>query len=412
MSVGMAQPESQPKVSDAVELSEPVRAALNEVVGQLACQRWAAELFDPRWRLVWLSDELKAGLGEARDAELGVGEHIASRFQYDAWRGTLSVEGWKEIYRLQAPYWMSATDHADAELGTAVPEEMRSALHGVDPMPAPAVWTWRLAFRERGLRPLPVSAVSVSLKEPELGHFGFLVVYGPAIRSGLVAMLVRGDEQMFERMAQLQQPARQQAAILFADLDSSATLSRRLASEAYFELIRKLTTRIDGAVADHRGIVGKHVGDGVTAFFLAGDCGSESAAARAAIETAKRISDIAAEIRDEAPSDSALARVRCLFNIGLHWGANVYIGQVVTGGRLEITALGDEVNEAARIEQAARDGQLLASKVLLEQLDCDDRGALRIDVSQRGFQSLGETPGIDEKVARDAGTLAVTPVEF
>jgi hypothetical protein len=43
-----------------------------------------------------------------------------------------------------------------------------------------------------------------------------------------------------------------------------------------------------------------------------------------------------------------------------HWGGALYLGQIVTGGRLEITALSDEVNECARIRQTAPNGSLLA----------------------------------------------------
>jgi class 3 adenylate cyclase len=47
------------------------------------------------------------------------------------------------------------------------------------------------------------------------------------------------------------------------------------------------------------------------------------------------------------------------------------MGQVVTGGRLGVTALGDEVNECARMKQTATGGALLASKALIERLDPD-----------------------------------------
>jgi len=47
-------------------------------------------------------------------------------------------------------------------------------------------------------------------------------------------------------------------------------------------------------------------------------------------------------------------------------------GSIITAGRTEVTALGDEVNEAARIEACAVGGRLLASKLLLEQLDSSD----------------------------------------
>ena len=86
------------------------------------------------------------------------------------------------------------------------------------------------------------------------------------------------------------------------------------------------------------------------------------------------------------------------------------MGQLVTGGRLEATALGDEVNEAARIEQSAKDGAALASKTLVERLDPDDARALGIDPATVIYRSVDELPGSDEKAVRDAGSIAVTDV--
>ena len=64
-----------------------------------------------------------------------------------------------------------------------------------------------------------------------------------------------------------------------------------------------------------------------------------------------------------------MGRDELRINAGVHWGGALYLGQIVTGGRLEATALGDEVNEAARIQQSARDGALLAYMPLVERLD-------------------------------------------
>jgi class 3 adenylate cyclase len=106
--------------------------------------------------------------------------------------------------------------------------------------------------------------------------------------SGVVlAMLATGDAQLFERMLQLLHPARRPAALLFAGLESSSALSRSLSSRDCFALIRRLASRADRSAVRAGGIVGKHVGDGITAFFLAETCGSESAAARACIEAAR-----------------------------------------------------------------------------------------------------------------------------
>jgi class 3 adenylate cyclase len=97
-------------------------------------------------------------------------------------------------------------------------------------------------------------------------------------------------------------------------------------------------------------------------------------------------------------------------NIGLHWGATLYMGQVVTGGRLEVTALGDEVNECARIEQTARGGALLATKSLIEHLDPEDAAAVAIDPAGIAYRALADIDGADAKAIRDAGLIAVAPV--
>lgn len=62
---------------------------------------------------------------------------------------------------------------------------------------------------------------------------------------------------------------------------------------------------------------------------------------------------------------------------------------LLTTGRTEITALGDKVNEAARIEACAMEGRTLASKQLLERLDETDAGALALVVEHLPHIPLG-----------------------
>jgi class 3 adenylate cyclase len=102
----------------------------------------------------------------------------------------------------------------------------------------------------------------------------------------------------------------------------------------------------------------------------------------------------------EAPS--------CAMNIGVHWGGTLYMGQVVTGGRLEVTALGDEVNECARIQESARDGNIIASKTLIEHLTAADARRLGIDPGSMGYRTISEFPNASEKALRDAGSVPVT----
>jgi class 3 adenylate cyclase len=84
------------------------------------------------------------------------------------------------------------------------------------------------------------------------------------------------------------------------------------------------------------------------------------------------------------------------------------MGQLVTGGRLEVTALGDEVNEGARIQESAHDGTILASKALVERLSSEEAERLGIDRDRLLYRTVAELPGASEKALRDAGGLPVT----
>ncbi len=83
------------------------------------------------------------------------------------------------------------------------------------------------------------------------------------------------------------------------------------------------------------------------------------------------------------------------------------MGGITTAGRSEVTALGDEVNEAARIEAYAAGGRALASKTLIERLDDDDAAALGIDPDRMTYGILGELATASEKARRDAPAIAV-----
>ena len=95
---------------------------------------------------------------------------------------------------------------------------------------------------------------------------------------------------------------------------------------------------------------------------------------------------------------------------GLHWGSTLYVGQIATTGRVEVTALGDEVNEAARIEACATGGRALASKALLERLDSDDANRLGLDPDRVTYRLLADLGTATEKARRDAPALAVCEI--
>ena len=286
---------------------------------------------------------------------------------------------------------------------------IRAGIRELPPGGPRPMWISSVRFQQGELPPAEIGYAGIRLRNPEGELLGTALIYTPALPASILMMVSRGDQDMFARMARLVEPGRRRAAILFADLQSSTDLSRRLPSAAYFRLIRAATTAIDEVIVRRLGIVGKHAGDGVTAFFLEEDLGGVSAAARTAVEAAREIPGAAYEAAAALATDADLIDLSGYrINVGIHWGGALYMGQVVTGGRLEVTALGDAVNDCARIQQSARDGQLLASKDVVERLTHEDAAALGIDPEGMVYSMLGEMEGVTDKALRDAAGIPVT----
>ena len=95
---------------------------------------------------------------------------------------------------------------------------------------------------------------------------------------------------------------------------------------------------------------------------------------------------------------------------GLHRGSTLYVGRILTAGRSEVTALGDEVNETARIQECATGARSLASKSLIERLASADAESLGIDTSHMTYTPLAELATATDKARRDAPSIAVCEV--
>jgi class 3 adenylate cyclase len=391
-------------------MGSPLDPRLAAVASSLEGTRWAAELWDSEWRLAWVSAETRAVLGDdLTDEALGYGKHVLEVRFSEPWVSSVTDATRVKLVRTELPYIVH-----DTPGGADRVRELLRSLTGREPPPVrsaepPPMWADTIELTIEGQPTVPVQHVAARLHAPDGAFLGTALVYGSTLPARLVALVTRGNEAMFERMAALVRPDRRTAAVLFADMQASGPLSRRLPSAAYFELIASLTTEMDQVVIAHRGIVGKHAGDGVTAFFLVEEFGSASACAAAAIEAAHDLREGVSRVANGLAARTGLFEgADCAINVGLHWGGTLYMGQVVTGGRLEVTALGDEVNEGARIQQSARDGAVLASKALIERLSADDGRRIGVDPEEVVYTTIAELDGADPKAVRDAGTLPVT----
>lgn len=385
----------------------PEHPELREIALAMEGAGISGEILDSDFRLVFISSEEARIVGEdPAEVDRHYGKSIVVRQLDDADVWGVADEGSRRWWGQVVPFMRHYLEPGDGRF-EKVFGPLAEPASRVDPIAPPRAWHTRYDFPpELPLRRTvlgDVTFLDLRIHDDEGTFLGVLRFSRNSVPDSLLSRLGRGDIGLFQRMDKVREPARRPAAILFADLEASGSLSRRLSSRGYFALISGLTDLIDSAVVAHGGIVGKHAGDGGSALFLVPDLDdSESAAARAAIETARAISDGAVAL---GPDD-----VEVCVNIGLHWGSTLMVGQVATSGRLEVTALGDPMNECARIEAASSSGSLLASKELIERLEPDDAHAAGIDGDAISYTPLAELDGAGEKETRDAGAISVAAI--
>ena len=319
--------------------------------------------------------------------------------------GSNSVEINRLFFRGAGGLMLADTPGGRDELRELVDPALRDIVDELTPAEGTMLSFTTEGFGIAGAGDVPV--IASRLREANGRLAGTALISKPAASmSMLAAMTFTADLRHVERMGLVAKAARRPAAILFADLEASSALSRRLSTAGYFKLGRRLVRAADQCVVDAGGLVGRHVGDGVGAFFLADTAGSESAAAQNCITAVRTLR----EAVDEVASRSDLQREDVVLRFGLHWGANLYVGNISTAGRSEVNALGDQVNEAARIEACASGGRALASKDLVERLEPDAAAALDLDPDHLTYTPLGDLSSATEKARRDAPSIAVCEI--
>jgi len=365
------------------------------------------EILDATWRLVYESSEQCRAVGMTADeARAFYGMSIIRRTAVDAAHFGVDDESGRRFWRQNAPIMRATLAPSDPSF-EEVFAHLSTLAARTEPHPdPPRAWSHTSSIRDDSWHQRwwggRATFFEMRINDDDGTFVGVLRLARAAMPEGLVVHLARGDQEGYERMASVVEPARRPAAILFADLEASGELSRRVSSRAYFGIVRSLVDLVDGHVVSERGIVGKHAGDGASALFLAEHAGSESAAAASAIRAARAIRDAASKL---GPDD-----VEVRINLGLHWGATILVGQVATRSRLEVTALGDEMNEAARIEGVATEGSALASKDLLERLSPEDAAGLGIDRDNVTYRTVAQLEQSSAKAVRDAGSIPVTAI--
>lgn len=185
--------------------------------------------------------------------------------------------------------------------------------------------------------------------------------------------------------------------VMFADIRGFTSLSEaRLPYDVVF-ILNRYFAEMGAAIEGAGGRLDKFVGDGIMALFGV-DAGPEAGARQAvaaAREMARRLVDL-----NESLSGDLDAPLR--IGIGLHVGPAI-VGEMGYGRVRGVTAVGDTVNTASRLEALTKEHgvQLIVSQALAEASGIDFSGQPTCDIGIRGR----DEPMAVHTVA-DATTLA------
>ncbi len=172
-------------------------------------------------------------------------------------------------------------------------------------------------------------------------------------------------------------------AVLFADIRGFTTISEgKLPYDVVF-LLNRYFRATGQAVEAAGGRLDKFIGDGVMAIF--GLNQEPQQACRQALDAARRMA-LALDDLNEAMSGDLDAPLR--IGIGIHAGPAI-VGEMGYARAAQITAIGDTVNTASRLESMTKEFgvELVVSQELLDRAGIDLGDAPRHEVEIRGRQS-------------------------
>ena len=162
--------------------------------------------------------------------------------------------------------------------------------------------------------------------------------------------------------------------MLFADVRGSTALSEQMSPTEFSRLINRFYTQATKVIAEEDGLVEKLAGDSVAAFWGAGFAGPHYIVRT--VKVAQKLLRV-------------MAQQAIPIGIGVHMGVAFFGAMGTADGLTNISAIGDEVNTAARLASQAAAGEIIISEQALHQAG--------IDGSDLESRSL-ELKGISEPV--------------
>jgi class 3 adenylate cyclase len=149
--------------------------------------------------------------------------------------------------------------------------------------------------------------------------------------------------------------------VVFADIRHFTNLAEGLDAPRIVSLLNEVFQLTTDRILKQGGTVDKFIGDSVMAYFGAPVPTADHSlrAVSAAIEIRSAIEERNRQIRSAADSD----RLDVDLGVGIHTGV-VVVGTIGSDRRMDLTAIGDAVNVAHRLEKLARPGEILVSEAV------------------------------------------------
>jgi adenylate cyclase len=162
--------------------------------------------------------------------------------------------------------------------------------------------------------------------------------------------------------------------MLFADIRGSTPLAESMSAAEFKKLIDRFYTESTRVLMHSLAQIDKLAGDEVSGFYLPGYIGKDYA--KVAVEAAQELLRVTGHSDPEGPWAPV--------GVGINTG-EAYFGTVGTGQELiEITALGDEVNVAARLASMAAAGEVVLSESTVQRAGLDTTGLEKRTLALKG----------------------------
>jgi class 3 adenylate cyclase/DNA-binding response OmpR family regulator len=171
---------------------------------------------------------------------------------------------------------------------------------------------------------------------------------------------------------------RQEVTIMFADIRGYTAWSENADPEKVMVMLNDYLSLAAGVIASYGGTLDKYLGDGIMAMFNAPE--EQENHVHQAAEAALMLQQAAEELATQR-GDTGLS-----VSVGMHIG-EALVGYVGTDFAVNYTAIGDVVNLAKRLQEAASPGQILVEEAVIKRLgdaaQCRALGEIKVRGRQK-----------------------------